>query len=77
MNEERRSKLRDAVGFLDRASAIVDTVYDKEQDCLDNMPENLQNTERYEHMEDAVDHLNDALERLDEVKEHIQSAISK
>lgn len=77
MNETKRNKLREAIRFLSSASNIVDGVCDTEQDCMDNMPENLQSTERYERMEDAVDHLNDALERLDEAKDHIQSAIGR
>ena len=62
--------------MLSGAAAIVDSVCDSEQDCLDNYPENLQGTERFEHMEAAVDSLNDALEKIDEAKEHIQSAIN-
>lgn len=42
---------------------------------LDNCPENLQGSERFERMEDAVDNLNDALEKLEEAKEHIEAAI--
>lgn len=62
--------------MLSGAAAIVDSVCDSEQDCLDNYPENLQGTERFEHMEAAVDSLNDALEKIDDTKEHIQSAIN-
>jgi len=54
---------------------IADSVCDKEQDCIDNYPENLQGTERYEQMEAAVDSLNDALEKIDDAKGHIESAI--
>lgn len=42
---------------------------------MDNCPENLQGSERYEKMEDAVDNLNDALEKLEEAKEYIEAAI--
>ena len=42
---------------------------------MDNYPENLQGTDRFEQMEDAVDNLNDALEKIDEVKGHIEMAI--
>ena len=61
--------------MLTNAATIVETVCDKEQDCVDNYPENLQSTERFEHMEAAVDSLNDALEKIDDAKGHIQSAI--
>lgn len=75
MDDKRRGRLRDALRMLTNAAAIVETVCDKEQDCVDNYPENLQSTERFEHMEAAVDSLNDALEKIDDAKGHIQSAI--
>lgn len=75
MNDKRRGRLKDALKMLSSAASIVDEVCNGEQDCLDNYPENLQNTERFEQMETAVDSLNDALERIDDAKEHIQSVI--
>lgn len=77
MNERRREQLRSVVVKLERARSIVDAVCDKEQDCMDNYPENLQYTERFERTETAVDSLNDALEKLEEAQEHIQNAISQ
>mgnify|MGYP005759684285 FL=1 len=76
MNENRRGRLKDALKLLSGAASIVEAVCDKEQDCVDNYPENLQNTERFERMEDAIDHLNDALERIDDAKGNIESAIA-
>ena len=75
MDNKRRSRLREAIGMLSNATTVVEAVCDKEQDCMDNCPENLQGSERYERMEDAVDNLNDALERLEEAKEYIEAAI--
>ena len=75
LNEVRRNKLREVLRILTGAESAVEHVCDKETDCLDNYPENLQSTNRYERMEDAVDNLNDALEKIGEAKEHIQYAI--
>lgn len=75
MDVKRRSSLRDALKMLAGVIRIVEAVSDKEQDCLDNVPENLQGTERFERMEDAVDSLNEALEKLDDAKEHIEAVI--
>lgn len=75
MDIKRRGRLRDALKFLASVANIVDSVCDKEQDCMDNYPENLQGTERFEQMEAAVDSLNDALEKIEEAKEYIESAI--
>lgn len=75
MDTKRRNRLRDALKMLASVAAIVEAVCDKEEDCMDNYPENLQSTERFENMEAAVDNLNDALEKLDDAKGHIESAI--
>ncbi len=75
MNTKRRGRLKDALNLLSSASDILTSVCDKEQDCLDNYPENLQGTDRYERMESAVDNLNDALEKLEDIKDCIASAI--
>lgn len=75
MNEKRRERLRDAVRMLTSVAAVVEAVCDNEQDAMDNIPENLQATERFERMEDAVDSLNDALEKIEDAKGHIQSAL--
>ena len=50
-------------------------VCDKEQDAMDNCPENLQSTDRFEAMENAVENLNDAVEKLEDAKSNIEAAI--
>lgn len=76
MDRKKREKLYDAVRMLTNAASVVEQVCDKEQDCVDNYPENLQSTERFESMESAVDSLNDAMEKIGEAKEHIRSAMA-
>ena len=41
MNNKRRELLRNATDLLGKASNMVQSALDSEQDCLDNMPENL------------------------------------
>lgn len=74
MNNKRRELLKSAIVLLDRASSIVSNALDQEQDCLDNMPENLQMGERYENMEAAVDCLEEAVSHLDDAKNRIEEA---
>ena len=50
MDDRRRGQLRDALNMLSNAASVVERVCDKEQDCVDNYPENLQSTERFEKM---------------------------
>lgn len=76
MNTDRRKKLRDVIAMLQRIQDVVDSVCDTEQDCVDNYPENLQMTDRYESMENAVDALNEAIDNLSSAQECILAAIS-
>lgn len=74
MNRKRREKINTAMGYLDRAYQIVDTVCDEESDAYDNMPENLQESDRGYKMEAAVDALEDAKSYLDDAKDAIREA---
>lgn len=66
--------MKRAVALLDRASDIVSTALDDERDCLDNMPENLQDSDRCEKMELAVEKLEEAIEQIDNAMECVEEA---
>ncbi len=76
MNKKRKEDLRGVMSLLDSAIRIVQRVYNREEDCVDNYPENLQGTERYEQMEDAVESLSEALDKLSEAQENIQAVLN-
>ena len=76
LNAGRRKKLTVAIDHLREASNIVDQIKDEEQYSLDNMPENLQESERYSNMEEAVDALDDALVSINEAFEHVEDAMN-
>ena len=61
MNNKRRELLRNATDLLGKASNMVQSALDSEQDCLDNMPENLLDSERCQKMEDAIERLEEAM----------------
>lgn len=75
MNQRRRLSLTNAKELLERAKTIVDGVRDQEQDSLDNIPENLQDSERAEKMEDAVASLDEAIEAIETAQEKINDAM--
>lgn len=74
MNNQKREKLKLARGFLSKASDIVSSVLDNEQDCLDNMPDNLQYSDRYERMEAAISKLEDGLNNIEAAEECLEEA---
>ena len=51
MNKRDRKDLQRAVSMLDEARSIVGVLSESEQDKFDNMPENLQDSERGEKFE--------------------------
>lgn len=74
MNNQKREKLKLARSYLSKASDIILNVLDDEQDCLDNMPENLQYSDRYERMEAAVNKLEDGLNNIEAAEECLEEA---
>lgn len=76
MNDKRRSAIRNVIVLLGNVESKIDLIRDEEEDSLDNMPENLQFSDRYENMERAVDNLNEALELIDQVKDKLDDAIT-
>jgi ribosome assembly protein YihI (activator of Der GTPase) len=51
---------------IDGAKDDIRSVKFEEEECLNNMPENLEGCERYNAMEAAVDNLDDAIDALDD-----------
>lgn len=76
MNNKRRDSLRNALRYLSQSLIIVESAVGQETDSIDNCPENLQNSDRYESMENAVDFLEEAVESLEVAKEKIEGAIT-
>ena len=74
MNKQRRQRLADAIRTCERVSTVLADARDQEQDGFDNLPDNLQETERAQSMEEAIDQLTDAIENIQEASECIQRA---
>lgn len=77
MNDNRRKVLGRAKDLLREAAVLVDRVCDQEEDSLDNMPENLQGSDRYEKIERAVDNLREAMEHIESAQTCITEATVK
>ena len=93
MNKARRNELSRIIRGLntiqdkeDLYSLIneLESLKDEEQDYYDNIPENLQNSQRAQDSEQAIDNLEEALDLLNEVYDAndidddlIQQAIDK
>ena len=74
MNNRRRKEIKKAVLSLETALNIVSDVAGEEMDCLDNIPENLEGSDMYEKINNAVSLLEDAEEKIDEAIENLIEA---
>ncbi len=76
MNGRRREKLRKASEYLGFAKELIEKALDEEQDTLDNLPENLSESDRASKMENAVDSLEDASSGIDDVIDSVREAMA-
>lgn len=74
--QETESTVRICETVLTQAANIIERAAEQESDCMDNMPESLQDTDRYEKMERAVESLESALEHIESAKDCLDEAIA-
>ena len=77
MNNNRRSRLFDALSIIGKAQSIIEDVKYEEEDSLANMPENLELSDRYIDMEDNVESMDSVLSNLEEATNEILSTIDR
>ena len=59
MNNARRKQLQKIYDQLEELKEKLDFIIEDEQTALDNMPESMWETERYENMESGLESLED------------------
>lgn len=74
MNKQRRKTLTDIYDQIAELRDLLEEVKEEEEEYCDNMPENLQNSERYEVAVEACDNLDSALSSIEEALDYIESA---
>lgn len=75
MNKVRRKNLQAIIDRLEDIKADLEEIAYEEEEYRDNIPENIQGSEKYERADEACDNLNDAADTLDEVIESITTAM--
>lgn len=74
MNKQRRKTLNEIYKKVAELRDWLEEVKDEEENYRDNIPENLQNSDRYGIAEEACDNLDSAISSLDEALDYIESA---
>lgn len=74
MNKNRRKEIREIINELEELKEKIEMVLAEEQDYYDNMPENLQGSERGEIAESAIFELEESLDNIDNAIENLECA---
>lgn len=74
MNAARRKALRKIASDLEELKAQLEDLQAEEEEYLDNMPENLWGSSRYETAAEAIDNMTDAVSGLEDVYSYIIEA---
>ena len=75
MNKMNRKQLSDLISRIETIHEELYEIKDGEEEKFDNMPENLQDSEKGEALSEIIDFLDSASESLNESVESIQNAI--
>jgi vacuolar-type H+-ATPase subunit E/Vma4 len=74
MNKTQRNQIEKWIDSLNEIKEGVESMQEDEQDKLDNMPENLQESERGEQMQNGIENLEAAASSLEESIDFLMSA---
>lgn len=75
MNKARRANIKETVNLIGRAKWMLESILDEEQEYYDNIPENLQTSQRAEDSEDAISNLEDAISNLEEAIGNLEEVV--
>lgn len=75
MNKLRRKSLQALSEKLDELKSELEDIQQQEEEYRDNIPENLQGSDRYDKADSACSDLFDAVSSIEEALDSIESAI--
>lgn len=83
MNNSRREEINDIISKLEiirddleEIGYDIDSLLTEEQDDFDNIPDNLELSERYENAQDALDNLTEANDTMEDINDQIKDQIN-
>ena len=83
MNIKRRKKIAliisEVTSLSEKMESILndlETIKSEEEECFENIPENLQDSERYTAAEEAVENLDSAYDTLQEAIDSLADVVS-
>ena len=74
MNKVRRADLEEIKTKIEEIKERLEIIRDDEQDYYDNIPENLEGSERYELSGEAIDNMDSALDSFNDIVAALEAA---
>lgn len=74
MNKARRAEINRIIEEISTLKEDIEAVLEEETEYMDNMPENLQCSEKHERAEEVCNQLEEAAEYIDSVIENLENA---
>jgi len=74
MNKKRRAAIDAIRTKLEEFAVELEDIQGEEEEYRDNMPENLQGSERYEKADEAATAIGDAISSIEEAVQYLDTA---
>lgn len=75
MNKARRKSLSQLIGKLEAIKIDLEEIKESEQDALDNLPENMHESEQGQAMQTAIEAMDSADSEIGNAMDSIQEAM--
>lgn len=75
MNKLRRKWIEKVVDALTESLGEIESIQSEEEEYRDNIPENLQESERYERADEACENLEAAYNSLEEAIDYLNESM--
>lgn len=77
MNKLKRKEIQSIIERLEDIKSDIEAIQEEEQDCYDNLPEGIQDSERGEAISENADDLESASSDLEDIISNLQDIIDK
>lgn len=77
MNKIRRKKIEKIYFKLEEIKSEIEFIIEEEQECLDNIPENLQSSEKYAKSEESISDLENVTENIADCLSNLEYLINE
>lgn len=76
MNKLRRKQIADIVSKLTSLSESISELMEEEEDCMDNLPDNMQGSSLTDRYEEAIDSMDGAIDSISNAIDYLNEAMS-